>query len=247
MPDARPIAMLENVSVRYGETRALETITLSIERGEIIGVIGESGAGKSTLLDLLDAVVRPSSGRVLIEDTDPHTLDTRQRRILRRRIGMVFQNYNLLSNRTVRQNISLPLALQRRKDPELVDSLLNYVDLHDRAHHFPAQLSGGQKQRVAIARALVTRPGLILCDEPTSALDTRTTADILELLANTRRDFGATIVLVTHELDAVGAICDRAAVLERGVLRSVIPITRKVRERKNEGSYLEHALRVLSA
>lgn len=247
MPDARPIAALENVTVRYGSTNALDDVSLSIERGEIIGVIGESGAGKSTLLDLLDVVGRPVSGRVLIEDTDPQTLDTRHRRLLRRRIGMVFQDFNLLSNRTVLQNVALPLTLQRRKDPEFIDRLLDYVDLQDRAHHYPAQLSGGQKQRVAIARALVTRPGLLLCDEPTSALDTRTTADILELLANTRRDFGATIVLVTHELDAVGAICDRAAVLERGALKKIIPITRTVRERNDGGSYLDHALRVLSS
>jgi len=245
MPDAGPVALLEDVTVRYGATTALESVNLAIQREEIIGVIGESGAGKSTMLGLLDAVGRPTSGRVLIEDTDPQTLRTRERRLLRRRIGMIFQNFNLLANRTVRQNVALPLRLQHRKDAERVDHLLDYVGLLGRADHYPAQLSGGQKQRVAIARALVTRPGLLLCDEPTSALDTRTTADILQLLAHTRRDFGTTIVLVTHELDAVGAICDRAAVLERGVLKDIIPIAHVEREADNEGSYLDHARRVL--
>ena len=247
MPDAAPVAVLERVTVRYGVMTALEGVDLTIERGEIIGVIGESGAGKSTLLRVLDAVDRPTSGRVLIEDTDPQMLGTRERRLLRRRIGMIFQNFNLLTNRTVWQNVALPLRLQHRKDAELVNRLLDYVGLQDRANHYPAQLSGGQKQRVAIARALVTRPGLLLCDEPTSSLDKRTTADILQLLAHTRRDFGTTIVLVTHELDAVGAICDRAAVLERGVLRDIIPIARAERERDDHGSYLDHARRVLGA
>lgn len=247
MADASPVAVLEGVTMRYGVTTALEGVGLAIKRGEIIGIIGESGAGKSTLLRLLDAVDRPTVGRVLIEDMDPQALGVRERRLLRRRIGMVFQSFNLLSNLTARQNVALPLKLQRRKDSELVDHLLDYVDLQDRAHYYPAQLSGGQKQRVAIARALITRPGLLLCDEPTSALDTRTTADILELLAGTRRDFGTTIVLVTHELDAVGAICDRAAVLERGVLKDIIPVARSARERVGAGSYLDHARRVLGA
>jgi D-methionine transport system ATP-binding protein len=245
MPDADPVAVLEHVTKRYGTTSALDAVNLRIERGEIIGIVGESGAGKSTLLGLLDAVDHPTSGRVLIEGTDPQTLTARDRRLLRHHIGMIFQNFNLLSNRTVRQNVSLPLRLQHRTDAELVNQLLDYVDLQDRSHHYPAQLSGGQKQRVAIARALVTRPGLLLCDEPTSALDTRTTADILSLLAKTRRDFGTTIVLVTHELDAVGAICDRAAVLERGVLKDIIPVTHPVRERHDESSYLDHVRRVL--
>ncbi|WP_104083430.1 ATP-binding cassette domain-containing protein [Cryobacterium sp. Y11] len=247
MPEAGPVAVLDDVTVRYGATTALEGINLTIARGEIIGVIGESGAGKSTLLGLLDAVDHPTSGRVLIEDTDPQSIGARERRLLRRRIGMIFQDFNLLSNRTVRQNIALPLRLQRRKDTDLVNQLLDYVDLHDRANNYPAQLSGGQKQRVAIARALVTRPGLLLCDEPTSALDTRTAADILKLLAHTRDEFGTTIVLVTHQLNAVAAICDRAAVLERGVLRDIIPIIRAERQRDDEVSYLDHARRVLGA
>ncbi|MGY3128556.1 D-methionine transport system ATP-binding protein [Agrococcus sp. UYP33] len=246
MPTSEPVASLEHVTVSYGTTTALDDVTLEIASGEIIGVIGESGAGKSTLLRLLDAVEHPSAGSIRLLGTVPAALATRELRALRRRIGMVFQGFNLLSNRTVRQNVGLPLKLQRTNDPELVDSLLDYVGLADRAHHYPAQLSGGQQQRVAIARALVTRPGLLLADEPTSALDTRTTEGILQLLADARRDFGTTVVLVTHELEAVGAICDRVAVLEQGVLRSVFPVVRTDYGREH-ASYLEQAQRVLGA
>jgi D-methionine transport system ATP-binding protein len=241
-----PIAAFEGVSVQYGNVTALDEVTLEIERGEIIGIVGESGAGKSTLLNLLDAATHPTDGRVVIDGTDPQRLSGREIRLLRRRIGMIFQGFNLLGNRTARQNVALPLKLQRTQDAALVAELLDYVGLADRADHYPAQLSGGQKQRVAIARALVTRPGLLLADEPTSSLDTRATEDVLELLAATRRDFGATVVLVTHELDSVAAIADRAAVLEDGALRSVFPVARSAaRERRD--SYLEHAQRVLGA
>ncbi|WP_437582245.1 methionine ABC transporter ATP-binding protein [Paramicrobacterium sp. CJ85] len=241
-----PAAVLESVTVCFGATTALSDVDLAVQRGEILGVIGESGAGKSTLLGLLDAVSAPTEGRVVIDGIDPQELKARQRRQLRRRIGMVFQNFNLLANRTVRQNVALPLTLQRRKDPKLVDELLDYVGLSDFAERYPAQLSGGQKQRVAIARSLVTRPALLLCDEPTSALDTRTTTGILDLLERTRADFATTVVLVTHELDAVRAICDRAAVLEGGVLQSILPVARAARK-DGHASYLDHARQVLSA
>ncbi|MCH1883526.1 ATP-binding cassette domain-containing protein [Agrococcus sp. ARC_14] len=246
MQDNDPVVVLEHVSVQYGDVAALDDVTLEIQQGEIIGIVGESGAGKSTLLNLLDAATHPTGGRVTLHGTDPTQLSGREIRLLRRRIGMIFQGFNLLANRTARQNVALPLRLQRTQDPALVAELLDYVGLADRADHYPAQLSGGQKQRVAIARALVTRPGLLLADEPTSSLDTRATEDVLELLASTRRDFDATIVLVTHELESVAAIADRAAVLERGALRSVFPVVRSaVHERRD--SYLAHAQRVLGA
>lgn len=246
MSTSDPVASLEHVTVAYGAAKALDDVSLDIARGEIIGVIGESGAGKSTLLALLDAAQHPTSGRVSVLGTDPAALRGSEIRELRRRIGMVFQGFNLLSNRTVRQNVALPLKLQRAVDPQHVESLLDYVGLADRADHYPAQLSGGQQQRVAIARALVTRPGLLLADEPTSALDTRTTEGILTLLSDARRDFGTTVVLVTHELEAVGAICDRVAVLEHGVLRSVFPVV-KTDYGREHASYLAHAERVLGA
>lgn len=246
MNSVGPAAALENVTVRYGNgTVALDAIDLEIQRGEIVGIVGESGAGKSTLLRLLDATERPTGGRVLIDGMDPAPMRERERRQMRHHIGMVFQSFNLLSNRTVAQNVELPLRLQRRKNPELVVELLEYVGLADRAKHFPAQLSGGQKQRVAIARALITQPTLLLCDEPTSALDERTTFDILRLLAATRDDFGTTIALVTHELAAVKTICDRAVILERGVLKAAVPVAKA--DRGEQGTYLDHAKRVLEA
>ncbi|MBF4458426.1 methionine ABC transporter ATP-binding protein [Pseudoclavibacter sp. VKM Ac-2867] len=246
MPDPGPVAALERVTVRYGAgVPALDGIDLEIRRGEILGIVGESGAGKSTLLRLLDADETPSEGRVLIEGADPSAMRERERRGLRRRIGMVFQSFNLLANRTARQNVELPLRLQRRKDPAFVDELLDYVGLGDRGGDYPAQLSGGQKQRVAIARALVTRPPLLLCDEPTSALDERTTSDILRLLASTREDFGTTIALVTHELAAVKAICDRAAILDRGRLQGIVSVEHSARD--DRGSYVEHAKRMLES
>ena len=240
------VAVLEHVSVQYGDVTALDAVSLEIGAGEILGIIGESGAGKSTMLRLLDAVEHPTEGRLLLHGTDPTRLSGREIRLLRRRIGMVFQGFNLLANRTVQQNVALPLKLQRAQDPALVADMLDYVGLADRAGHYPAQLSGGQQQRVAIARALVTRPGLLLADEPTSSLDTRATEDVLELLAATRRDFGTTVVLVTHELDSVAAIADRAAVHERGALRSVFPVARSA-ARGERDSYLAHAQRVLGA
>ncbi|PPF36571.1 metal ABC transporter ATP-binding protein [Pseudoclavibacter sp. RFBJ3] len=246
MPDPGPVAALERVTVRYGAgAPALDGIDLQIRRGEILGIVGESGAGKSTLLRLLDADETPSEGTVLIEGADPSAMRERERRGLRRRIGMVFQSFNLLANRTARQNVELPLRLQRRKDPAFVDELLDYVGLGDRGGDYPAQLSGGQKQRVAIARALVTRPPLLLCDEPTSALDERTTSDILRLLASTREDFGTTIALVTHELAAVKAICDRAAILDRGRLQGIVSVEHSARD--DRGSYAEHAKRMLES
>ncbi|PPG35530.1 metal ABC transporter ATP-binding protein [Pseudoclavibacter sp. RFBG4] len=246
MPDPGPVAALERVTVRYGAgVPALDGIDLEIRRGEILGIVGESGAGKSTLLRLLDADETPSDGTVLIEGADPSAMRERERRGLRRRIGMVFQSFNLLANRTARQNVELPLRLQRRKDPAFVDELLDYVGLGDRGGDYPAQLSGGQKQRVAIARALVTRPPLLLCDEPTSALDERTTSDILRLLASTREDFGTTIALVTHELAAVKAICDRAAILDRGRLQDIVSVEHSARD--DRGSYVEHAKRMLES
>lgn len=246
MPDPDPVAVLERVTVRYGAgTPALDGIDLELRRGEIIGIVGESGAGKSTLLRLLDADEQPTQGRVLIEGTDPAWMRERERRALRRRIGMVFQSFNLLANRTARQNIELPLRLQRRRDPAFVGELLDYVGLSDRGDDYPAQLSGGQKQRVAIARALVTRPPLLLCDEPTSALDERTTSDILRLLASTRDDFGTTIALVTHELAAVKAICDRAAILDKGRLQDIVAVEHSARD--DRGSYVDHAKRVLGS
>ena len=218
-------------------------MSLTIPRGEIFGVLGESGAGKSTLLELMGCLDHPTEGTVVVDGVDPATLRGRHLNRLRHRIGTVFQGFNLLSNLTVRKNIELPLRVQHRRDPEHVSSLLSFVGLEHKADRFPAQLSGGERQRVAIARALVIRPAVLLCDEPTSALDTRTTADILRLLERARDELGATIVVVTHELEVVRAICSRAAVFERGNLREILEVT--AGHDAFEGSYLEHARRTL--
>ncbi|HLS33365.1 MAG TPA: ATP-binding cassette domain-containing protein [Brevibacterium sp.] len=243
--DSGPAVQLRGVTKRFGAVTALDDVSLAIDRGEIFGVLGESGAGKSTLLELLGALAHPTSGTVLLDGVDPSTLSARALNRLRHGIGTVFQGFNLLGNRTVKQNAALPLTIQRRRDPELLASLLGFVGLEDRADHYPAQLSGGEKQRVAIARALATRPSVLLADEPTSALDTSTTADILRLLRTAREEYGTTIVVVTHELDVAKAICDRAAVFERGRLRETLAVNGS--RGAVEGSYLEHARKTLTS
>lgn len=217
---------------------ALDDVTFHVPRESVFGVVGESGAGKSTLLRHMNGLDHPTRGAVLFDGVNLATLTKRELNQTRRRIGVVFQSFNLVANLTVRQNIALPLKLQRETNPRRVDELAEFVGLSDRMAHFPAQLSGGEKQRVAIARALVTSPTLLLCDEPTSALDTHTTGEILGLLRDTRDEFGTSIVLVTHELDAVKAICDTAAVFEAGRLREILPVSAAAAARG--GSYLEH-------
>ncbi|KTR86075.1 methionine ABC transporter ATP-binding protein [Leucobacter chromiiresistens] len=242
-PIAAPAAVVfDRVTRRFGSGEgavdALADVSLDIPRGSIFGVLGESGAGKSTLLRLMNGLDHPTSGRVLVGGTDLASLAPRELRAMRHRIGVVFQHFNLVGNLTARANVALPLRLQHRRDPERVAAMLEFVGLSALADRYPAQLSGGQQQRVAIARALVTGPELLLCDEPTSALDTHTTAEILDLLQTTRTEFGTTIALVTHELDAVQAVCDAAAVFERGVLLDTVAVPRTTRQR--EQRYLDH-------
>ncbi len=214
---------LQSVSKTYpgGGAAALTDVSLKVARGEVFGVIGQSGAGKSTLIRLLNALERPTEGEVLIDGTDLATLTPAALRSVRRRIGMIFQNFGLLSSRTVRQNIAFPLVLTgtpRAERDARVASLLQRVGLTDRADAYPAQLSGGQKQRVGIARALATGPDILLCDEATSALDPETTRSVLALLRDLNRELGLTIVLITHEMAVVRAVCDRVAVLDAGRL-----------------------------
>ncbi|WOF23508.1 ATP-binding cassette domain-containing protein [Microbacterium betulae] len=232
------VVRLVEVTKRYAEhpdePPALDGITLEVGAGEVFGVIGESGAGKSTLLRLLAGLEKPDSGSVAVRDLPVPALGRRALRELRRGIGVVFQSVDLLSNRTVRQNVALPLQLARRRDAPTsraeerhrVDEILEFVGLSHRADHFPAQLSGGEQQRVGLARALVTRPALLLCDEPTSSLDTTTTSEVLRVLVNARDRLGTTVVVITHDLDVVKAICDRAAFLERGTLRELFEVAK---------------------
>lgn len=217
---------LEHIYKRF-ETRgrpvhtALSDVNLGIERGAIYGIIGRSGAGKSTLIRLLNLLERPSSGKVYFNDEDISAFRGAQLRQLRHRIGMVFQHFNLLSSRTVLDNVCLPLRLlgvskQDREARAL--ELLEIVGLTEHTHKYPAQLSGGQKQRVGIARALANNPELLLCDEATSALDPETTQAILALLKDINQRLGITIVLITHSMDVIRSVCDRVAVLDQGHL-----------------------------
>lgn len=233
-----PVVEFVDVTKTYdghaGEPPALHQISLTIERGEILGVIGESGAGKSTFLQLINGLTAPDSGTLSVLGRSVADLARGPLRDLRRDIGVVFQSIDLLSSRTVRRNVALPLrlrrgtsdALSRSDERKAVDEILDFVGLTHRAEHYPAQLSGGEQQRVGLARALITRPSLLLCDEPTSSLDTSTTAEVLRVLADARERYGTTIVVITHDLDVVKAICDRVALLEHGTLRELFAITK---------------------
>ena len=204
------------------EIPALQPTTLTIERGQVFGIIGHSGAGKSTLLRLINRLEEPSGGRILIDDVDVTALDASGLRALRRSVGMIFQHFNLLSSKTVAENIAMPLRLagelSSRDIQARVSQLLARVGLEAHAHKYPAQLSGGQKQRVGIARALSTEPKILLCDEATSALDPQTTAQVLQLLAEINRELNLTIVLITHEMDVIRRVCDQVAVMDAGVI-----------------------------
>lgn len=198
---------------------ALSGVDLTVERRCIQGVIGISGAGKSTLLRCICALEKPDDGRILIDGLDLAHLDGAELRAARRKLGVIFQQLNLLRSRTAAANIALPLELSGIAKPrirERVAELLDWVGLEEKASQYASQLSGGQRQRVAIARALSLNPSVLLADEPTSALDTETTASVLDLLGRVRKEFGVTILLITHELGAVRAICDRVAVLDAG-------------------------------
>jgi D-methionine transport system ATP-binding protein len=217
--------VFEQVSKSYsgaaGTVAALEAVSFAVERGEVFGIIGRSGAGKSTLLRTINALEAASGGTVRVDGVDVGGLDEDGLVALRRRIGMIFQHFNLLSAKTVRDNVALPLkvaGVEPRRIRERVDELLELVGLADKAEAWPAQLSGGQKQRVGIARALVHRPQILLCDEATSALDPETTQSILALLRDINRRFGLTVVLITHDMAVIREVCDRVLVLDRGRL-----------------------------
>ena len=198
---------------------ALRDVSLHIKQGEIFGIIGYSGAGKSTLVRVINLLERPDLGRVMMGGQDLTAMNPRELRQARRKIGMIFQHFSLLPSRTVSGNIAFPLmytGLSKEEIQAKVTTLLNLVELSDKASAYPSQLSGGQKQRVAIARALAADPQVLLCDEATSALDPQTTLSILRLLKKVNEQLGITIVIITHEMAVIKEICDRVAVMEGG-------------------------------
>ena len=216
---------IQNVSTVFstdnGTVTAVDNVSLEIPRGTIQGIIGFSGAGKSTLLRNINVLERPTSGKIFVDGTEITALSDEELRRERHQIGMIFQHFNLLNNRTAVQNVELSLKIagvgaKERKRRAL--EALEIVDLAEKANNYPSQLSGGQKQRVAIARALATEPSILLCDEPTSAVDPRTTASVLQYLADINERLGITTVIVTHEMNVIKAIADNVAVLEGGKL-----------------------------
>ncbi len=228
-----------------GDFVAINNIDLTIEDGDIFGIIGMSGAGKSTLIRCINLLEKPSEGKIIIDGQDITALEGKELLALRRKIGMVFQKFNLLMQRTIRDNVAFPLevaGVEKKQRYERVDELLEIVGLDSKAGSYPVQLSGGQQQRVSIARALANHPSLLLCDEPTSALDSLTTTSILKLLKDINHKLGVTIIIITHEIAVVEKICNKVAIIdesriiEKGFVKDVInnpqqEITKRLLER----------------
>ena len=221
----KTIISFENLSKRYekkGQTFvALDNVTFKVNKGDVYGLIGFSGAGKSTLLRMVNALETPTEGKVFVKGIDLTTLKEGQLREVRKDIGMIFQEFNLLETKTVFDNIAIPLVLRhenKQKIKSRVEELLKFVGLEDKAKALPGELSGGQKQRVGVARALATEPEILLCDEATSALDPDTTESILNLLARVNKELNVTILFVTHTIRVVQKLCNKVAILEHGKL-----------------------------
>ena len=213
----------ENVSKQYERngitTQALQNINLTIQKGDIYGIIGYSGAGKSTFVRLINFLEKPTQGNVIIQNQSLNQLSNPQLRQVRRKIGMIFQHFNLLESKTVYENIAIPLVLIKKNKQVIkqkVYELLEFVGLSDKAHSYPKELSGGQKQRIGIARALANDPDILLCDEATSALDPQTTQSILELIKKINDQYKITVVLITHEMHVIEQVCHKVAVMEKG-------------------------------
>lgn len=229
---------LQHITQRYRtpegtEFLALNDVSLTVEKGEIFGIIGRSGAGKSTLVRCINFLNRPTEGTVTVDGKCLNQMSDAELRAMRRKIAMIFQHFNILSSRTVYENAAFPLELMGMKADAIkkkVDPLIDLVGLAEHRNKYPAQLSGGQKQRVGIARALAADPAVLLSDEATSALDPETTVATLQLLKRINRDLGLTIVMITHQMDVVKEICDRVAVMNKGVIvetGSVIDVFRR--------------------
>lgn len=225
--------------------RAVDEVSLSIQSNEIFGIVGESGAGKSTLLRFINLLEKPTTGSVLIDGEDLTASSKEALRLKRKKISIVFQQFNLLNNKTVAENILLPLSLHAYEDSLSLESVLKFVGLENQRHQYPSQLSGGQKQRVGIARALITKPEILLCDEPTSALDMVMTSEVVNLLRAAHQKFNMTIVVVTHELDVVQQLCQRVALIEAGRLVDIVD-NHSAQAKSFEGTYHDKVLEVLA-
>ena len=256
-----PIIKVKNLSKSFVTNRVshkvLNNINFEVKRGDIFGIIGRSGAGKSTLLKMLNLLERPDNGSVVIDGVDITAFKRSELREIRQQIGVIFQNFNLLTAKTVFENVALPLKLQGKLTTheinDKVNQLLTLVGLLEFANYYPRSLSGGQKQRVGIARALSTNPKILLCDEATSALDSQTTNSILELLLKVNEMFGVTIVLITHQIEVVRKICDKVVVIDAGniveqgnavdlILHPKREITRKLILKEETDKYLAQVL-----
>lgn len=221
--------------------KAVDHVSFNINHGEIFGIVGLSGAGKSTLLRCINGIEKPTSGEVLVDGIMLNTLSDKNLLNLRQNIGMIFQHFNLLSSRNVKGNIAFPLENAGWSKQEIearVLELAKWMDLEDKLSAYPSQLSGGQKQRVAIARAIACNPKILLCDEATSALDPITTQMILKLLQKINREFGITIVLITHEIEVVKAICDRVAAMSQGKVTAIGAVSEVINHNTNNHDHL---------
>lgn len=236
---------LEHVSKVYEETVALQDISFSVQQGEIVGIVGKSGSGKSTLLRLLNLLETPTEGRLVLADKDVTQLTKKEIQQQKQKIGMVFQQYNLLNNLTVKENVALPLKLIGIKDEKKVLELLSFVGMAHKKDSYPAQLSGGEKQRVALARALTRNPDVLLCDEATSSLDEENTDDVIRLLQRIHQEFPVTIFFVSHELDTVKKLCERVLVMEDSRLLGTVENQPTLIE-KSDQPYLEKVQRRLA-
>lgn len=209
----------KSFKIKGKTVEACKNINLSVEAGDVFGIVGYSGAGKSTLVRLINALEKPSSGQVLVKGQAINELSGNELRKARKDIAMIFQSFNLLNSKTVYENVAIPLLLNNTPKEQIkqkVKEMLDFVELADKADVYPQNLSGGQKQRVGIARALATDPSILLCDEPTSALDPKTTDSILNLLRKVNRELNVTIILITHQINIVSKICNKLAVMADG-------------------------------
>lgn len=232
---------IQNVTKEFKQDNqlvtALNDVSFKVGKNEFFGLVGESGSGKSTLLKLLNFLEKPTAGVITLLGKSTSHLKAKEAREMVQQTSMIFQQFNLLQNLTVKQNVSLALTVQGKNNEPLISEMLEFVGMLDYIEKYPSQLSGGQKQRVAIARALVTNPAILLCDEPTSALDSQNSFEVMKLLKKVQEEFDTTIIFVSHELELIKQWCDRAAIMEKGKLLDVIKVTKEAITNENKNYY----------